>query len=81
MEGVSDPAMVVDVGPFCSRLSCLCCFQVTDRSKYEKQAAGDKVRYEKEMAKYNKGGMWKKSCHVARVFGFMFESCVSNDAC
>ena len=33
------------------------CSQVTDRSKYEKMAADDKVRYEKAMAKYNKGGM------------------------
>ena len=34
------------------------CSQVTDRSKYEKMAADDKVRYEKAMAKYNKGGTW-----------------------
>lgn len=29
--------------------------KVTDRSKYEKQAADDKVRYEKAMQVYNKG--------------------------
>lgn len=39
--------------------------KVTDRSKYEKQAADDKIRYEKAMAAYNKGTGAKKSRSAA----------------